>query len=430
MESSRSLHPGQPAPRSERLFGPRSVWVKSRRALRALLTRTIELESDSIPYQLRDVPLRKVLNWILVEAGITLRRKRPWGYPTHFQIEPTTYCNLRCPLCPVTEGMDRATGHMSPELFRRLIDETGEYALIALLWDWGEPFVHPQIYDLISYAKAKNVALVCSTNGHTFAKEESARRLVRSGLDTVIFAVDGVTQESYQQYRYPGNLEIVLQGIRNVVAQRKALQSETPLIVFRFIVMRQNELEIPELKHLAYDLGVDVLSLKSLNPYANDVYHENREERQDDYHAFLPEDPAYHRFRYVEEGGNLHRIRRTPPCKNLWNCPTIHFDGHVCPCTYDYNESHLHGDLSRQSFKDIWYGDSYTRMREQFLEDSEELAACRFYHERVAARFERPDSPGRVARLTKSEGDDGPRHQEATPLPVLPSGTGLNSSTT
>jgi len=420
METAKLVHSGPPVAEAMRTGRASGMLAKSRQALRALLTRSVEFESDSIPYRLHGVPLRKIINWIRVEAGITFGRQRPWGYPTHFQIEPTTHCNLRCPLCPVTEGMDRPSAHMDADLFRKLIDETGDYALIALLWDWGEPFVHPQIYEMISYAKRKNMALVCSTNGHTFAKETNARRLVESGLDTVIFAVDGITQESYQRYRYPGNLETVLRGIRNVVEQRKALRSKTPLIVFRFLVMRQNEHEIPDLKRLVCDLGVDVLSLKSLNPYANDVYHHNRQERQDDYHAFLPENPAYRRFRYVEHEGKLQRVRRTQPCKNLWNCPTVHFDGHVVPCTYDYNEAHMHGDLSQRSFKEIWYGDSYSRMRDQFVEDWEELPACRhcsyayeggscwnetivstFYHDRVAERFDRPESPGRVERLMK-----------------------------
>ena len=118
----------------------------------------------------------------------------------------------------------------------------------------------------------------------------------------------------------------------------------------------------------------------------------------------------------------LERIGRTPPCKSLWNAPTIHFDGHVVPCTYDYNDTHLHGDLRHQPFREIWHGASYARMRDQFLEDWRELPACRhcsfayeggscvdetivgtFYSERVAERFARPESPDRVAPLERDE---------------------------
>jgi hypothetical protein len=38
------------------------------RAVRSLATRNVVMECDRIPYHFRDVPLSKILNWILVEA--------------------------------------------------------------------------------------------------------------------------------------------------------------------------------------------------------------------------------------------------------------------------------------------------------------------------------------------------------------------------
>ena len=112
---------------------------KGLRALRALATRRVTIECDRMPFVFENVPLRKILNWILVEASILVKPEKPWGWPTHVQVEPTTACNLRCVLCPVTEGLDRPQKHMELRTFQKIIDELGQHLFIILLWDWGVP---------------------------------------------------------------------------------------------------------------------------------------------------------------------------------------------------------------------------------------------------------------------------------------------------
>jgi MoaA/NifB/PqqE/SkfB family radical SAM enzyme len=307
---------------------------------------------------------------------------------------------------------------MDLNLFKKIIDEIGDYVLLALMWDWGEPFINPSIYDMISYAKQKGIKVVSSTNGHAFAKKENAERLILSGIDTIIVAVDGITQETYERYRQSGNLEMALEGIRNLVTKKRALASATPLINFRFLVMKHNEHEIPKLIRLAKSLDVDVLSIKTLNPYSNDTYYENRAAKKEGYDAFIPKNVRHRRFKYVGEGRNSHRVRRNPPCKNLWNAPSIHWNGIVCPCTYDYNEMYVFGDLATDAFRRIWSGVPYRKMRRQFRTDWEKLQLCChcsyayeggscwsetiaevFFHPRVASLFSRPCDPDRVKPL-------------------------------
>ena len=96
---------------------------KSLQALRAIITKRVVIECDLIPYHYHDVPLKKLLNWIRTEAGIALSQREPWGWPTHLQIEPANLCNLKCALCPIAAGMHRTAGHMSLDMFRKVIDE-------------------------------------------------------------------------------------------------------------------------------------------------------------------------------------------------------------------------------------------------------------------------------------------------------------------
>lgn len=344
---------------------------RSGQAFKALFTRRLRIQSDRIPYEFDHLPLKKLLNAYRVESSLFFKPERPWGWPIHLQIEPTNRCNLRCALCPVTVGLNRPQGHMEFNTFKKLMDEIGDYIFIILLWDWGEPFLNPAIYEMIAYAKQKGCKLVSSTNGHLFVDGDQADRLIESGLDTIIFAMDGVTQETYEPYRQGGSLESVFQGIRTVVARKRTLRSKSPLVNLRFIVMKHNEHEIPYLKNLARSLGVDALTLKTLNPCNLESNPETRRNNE-----FLPRDYTYRRFKYDPTGLDVIRLQRNP-CKQLWNNPVIHWNGTVCSCTYDPQERYILGDLRKDSFKKIWSGGPYRRMRRQFRKNWNQLPLCK-----------------------------------------------------
>ena len=339
-------------------------------AVTALVTRTVVIQCDGIPYRFEKVPMKKLINWIRVEASLYVKPERPWGLPTHLQVEPTNCCNLKCALCAVTTGMKRPSGQMDPELFKRIIDETGDYLFLIILWNWGEPFVNPYIYEMIAYARERGIKIMSSSNGHLFAQTEHAKKVVESGLDTLIFAMDGITQESYERYRCGGRLETVLDGIRAVVAQKRALGSLTPLVNLRFIVMKDNEHEIPQVEDLARSLGVDVLTFKTLNPsfeYGVTLDQDNE---------FIPKDRRYRRYRYDERDHRRVRVKNNP-CKNLWNCAVIHWSGVICPCSFDPDERYKLGDLRTDTLRNNWSGEPYRRMRSRFRRNWEEISFCR-----------------------------------------------------
>ena len=341
---------------------------------RGLITRHVCVTSDTIPYLFEDVPRSKVLNAVLTEGSVYFKPLSPWGWPTHMQIEPSALCNLKCSLCPVSSGLKRPQGLMEFETFTKILDEVGDYIFTLLFWGWGEPFLNPRAFDMIAYARNKGVKVVSSTNGHLFARQEHADRLVRSGLDSIIFAIDGVTQPSYERFRHGGNLETVLQGIRTVADRKKALGSRTPLINFRFIVMAQNEAEIPLVKKLAPSVGADALTFKTLNPDNEDFYsHQSAEFTEGK--MLMPEELRYRRFR-AGPRGEPRVYRRRNPCKHLWNNPVIHWDGTVVSCSFDPCELYPLGNLRAGSFREIWQGEAYRNMRRQFRDNWRQMPRC------------------------------------------------------
>jgi MoaA/NifB/PqqE/SkfB family radical SAM enzyme len=332
-----------------------------RQAISALLTRRLKFDFDLIPIEFENLSFKKVINWLLTEGSVYFKPERPWGYPTLLQIEPTNRCNLRCVGCPVTIGLDRPLGGMAPQLFRSIIDEVREHLLMIVFWDWGEPFLNPQAYNMIRYAHDAGIKVVSSTNGIPFGRGEHARQVVESGLDVLVFSIDGTTQQSYESFRQLGDLDVALEGVRRVVAERKRQNSKTPIINLRFIVMKQNEHEVPYLKSLAQELGVDALTLRKYRDWFHD----------DDYQ---PSDDTYQlKGRTSPEAPK--RLRNNP-CKHLWNCPTIHWDGAVCSCFVDYKGEHPLGQLGKRPFMEIWRGEDYQRLRRKFRTDWQNHPLC------------------------------------------------------
>ena len=340
-------------------------------AVNALLRRKILIHCDRIPYEFQKVSYKKILNWILVESSIYFKPDKPWGWPTHLQIEPSAVCNLNCAFCPVTTGLKRPTGHMGPATFERIINEVGDYLLLILLWDWGEPFLNPSIYEMIAYAKTRKIKIVSSTNGHVFSRGNHAERLVQSGLDSIIFAVDGISQDTYKKYRRNGDLGKVTAGIKKVVAAKEAFGSETPLINLRFIPMRHNEHEIPKLKEFARSLGVNALSLKTLNPYEQGECHSTQASGKE----FVPQDSRYQRFRCDPVTGSRIRLEKNP-CKRLWNNPAIHWNGSVSSCTFDPHARFSLGNLNTRSFREIWWGSELGKLRSRFRKNYRDIPLC------------------------------------------------------
>lgn len=340
------------------------------KCLRALITRKIKFEVDLIPFEFEGLPLKKIINWILTEGSVLFKPARPWGFPTILQIEPTTHCNLRCRVCPVATGMDRPSGDMDWGLFKKAINELGDYLLLVLFWDWGEPFLNPNAYEMIRYARSRGIKVMSTTNGHVFASGDHARNVVKSGLDVLVFSVDGITQETYQRYRAAGRLESVFEGIKQVVAEKKFLKSKTPLVNFRFIVMKHGEQEIPQLRELARSLGVDALTLRKFYAIPN-----SQQEGGGQKNEFMPSQAKYQLPEHSQEDQRPMRIAKNP-CKNLWNCPTIHWEGTICSCFLDFNEERPLGILRRQSFKEIWYGQTFRNLRRNFRKYWRELPLC------------------------------------------------------
>src|SRR4030042_1647517 len=90
-------------------------------------------------------------------------------FPLMVVLSVTYVCNSRCPGCPYTNSTIRETykdaSFMPADLFKKIADECGKYGAYLRLSGGGEPLLHPQMVDLIEYAKSKGAKIGLITNG-------------------------------------------------------------------------------------------------------------------------------------------------------------------------------------------------------------------------------------------------------------------------
>lgn len=295
-----------------------------------------------------------------------LKKTIQWGYPMTISIEPTTACNLRCPECPSgLRAFSRPTGNLKKDFFTKMIDELHHHLVYLIFYFQGEPFINPDFLEMVKLANQKGIYTITSTNAH-FLNDENAKKTIESGLNRLIISVDGTTQEVYEQYRKEGKLENVLQGARNVVKWKKELKSNSPHIIFQFLVVKPNEHQIPELYRLANEIGVDEVKLKTAQIY--DYQNGN---------PLIPTLDKYSRYRKLSNGTYQIKNELLNHCWKLWHACVITWDGLVVPCCFDKDAEHRLGDIKNQTFSKIWYGEKYQNFRNMILKGRDQIDICK-----------------------------------------------------
>ena len=218
---------------------------------------------EKLPFEARDISWKKKFNFFIAGLNQIFLPDKPFGYPVIAQVEPANICNLNCTLCLTASiNHERKAALLSFDAFKKFIDEFGDYILIMIFWNWGEPFLNPAAIDMISYATSKGILIHTSTNGNIPFTREAAEKIVDSKLTSMIIALDGATQEVYSTYRLGGDIEKVKANIRLIQEVKKAKGSEFPRITVRFVAMHQNEEEMNAVEALAKELGADFFALK------------------------------------------------------------------------------------------------------------------------------------------------------------------------
>lgn len=278
-------------------------------------------------------------------------------FPKRLNIELTNFCNQACVMCPHPE-MERTKGMMSPELFRKIVDEASPYGTKVWLHYLGEPLLNPDALSMVEYAKGTRLSSVgFSTNGELLT-ETLSRRIIESGLDRLEISLDSLDDEEFKRIRksksrtYPQ----VSASIRMFLRMKKEMGRKNPVVSIQFVRLAG--------KGNGYFDRVRAEWEPYLNP--------------EDFIMCI--DPInWADQKVVVPTGSLGKSgdgtgagfvpveSSRPPCPWLWRNPVIHWNGDVVLCGCDYEGKTVMGNVGRNPLKEIWHSEGYGRVRKAHL---------------------------------------------------------------
>ena len=298
-------------------------------------------------------------------VSVLLKKPYPWAHPLALSVEPINVCNLKCPECPTGMGiLTRSKGMLTVNSFRHIIDGMHKSLWHLNMYFQGEPYMHPDFFELVKEAKKARLVVETSTNGQ-FLNYTQAVKTVQSGLDVLVVSLDGTTQEVYEKYRIGGDVQKVIEGVKNLVKAKKEARSHYPIIRLQFLAFSHNQHQIKDFELMARQLGVDMVEVKRAQ-----VYHANKKEH------LLPTIKNLSRYQKLSDGSVQLKGKLRNNCWKHWSSAVVTWKGDVVPCCFDKDATYVMGSLKTQKLSEIWSKPVFNQFRFMVLNQQKKIDIC------------------------------------------------------
>jgi pyruvate-formate lyase-activating enzyme len=151
-------------------------------------------------------------------------------------VEVSGFCNLRCPSCPNGNSAREeatATGYMSVELFAALLEkiqaESPGRETQLYLFNWGEPFLHPELPRLVEMARERGLPAHLSSN---LAAPKNLRDVIKARPGSLHISLSGYFPQTYGRTHAPGDVWLVKSNIYRLRSCLDSLGLDLPVSFF------------------------------------------------------------------------------------------------------------------------------------------------------------------------------------------------------
>jgi hypothetical protein len=289
----------------------------------------------------RDKIIRGLLSLPGTPLLFNIYYRRHFPFPAVIMIENTNCCNARCVMCP-RETLTRKSGFMPFELFEKIIREISgaKRQPVVHLHGFGEPLLDTSLPDRIRLAKALGIKQTYLVTNASLLCPETAKKIIRAGLDEMKISFYGTDQESYSATMRRLDFNVSLNNIREFVRIRKDLKKKTPKLILQYLPQEANGAKTEKFESLwrpVLDKNAgDCLNISSLDNFGGGR--------------------AYNRV-----GEKIVSV-----CFYPWAALSVLCDGRAVTCCMDYNGLQGVGDLNFQSVMEIWNGPVLSTIRKNF----------------------------------------------------------------
>lgn len=195
--------------------------------------------------------------YALIQKNFTAEKR-----PFKFFIELTYKCNLRCIHCYRGEGVNSSCASnvfLEKERVIHLIDEIEHIGAVEVIFTGGEPFLHPNILDILKYATSKNFLVTVLTNGNYLSNIEKVKELKECDIYDIRVSIYGCEENHDVMTTIKGSYKRSIQALRNL---NKTLGIGTAV----YVVTRLNYVDHEKVINFFMNEGINVSVNPSLTP--------------------------------------------------------------------------------------------------------------------------------------------------------------------
>lgn len=273
-------------------------------------------------------------------------------FPSQINVDATQFCNLACVHCPYSvfaKSNSFSGTHLDPNLNKKMVDEVAtdgfKYCKYIRYTSNGEPLLHPQIDEILSYACLNSNTKVTLTTNGTLLTEKRIDRLLNNGLHSIDISIDAFKDETYEKIRIKGNLKKTRSNVLNLINRIKNGSYDTKVVV-SFVRQELNFNEADDFEKFWKNEGVDYVIIRKLHSASGSK----------------------------EEIKNTIKINSKKtyrkPCLYPWERFLLNPLGEISYCPSDWYHKSVIGNIKVNSIKELWKGKTMSNLRKAHLENS------------------------------------------------------------
>lgn len=311
-----------------------------------------------------------------------LKQKRT--APLHVRIKPTNICNQNCWYClyandAVVKNRSVNRRESIPwKKMKEIVNDLSDIGTKAVTFSGGgEPLCYSHICETIELVQQKGIEYAVISNGQALNEKE---RDALSRARWVRISLDSVNEQMYSKLRGVNTFQTV---IRNIERFARKKDDECVLGV-NYVVTKDNSGDVYEICSLLSSIGVDNIKFSPLIIKGTvPQYHMDIKDKVEEQISRAQADFQNSRFKIIDKYTNDESLDLNfVKCEKCFISEVFTVIGADCKVYYchqrAYTSQGMLGDLTDQTFKELWYSDEIIKKSREMKPQDECNFRCAF----------------------------------------------------
>lgn len=299
----------------------------------------------------------------------------------HLSFVITNLCNLSCRYCYKEDNKEREILNKNSIFnFINLIEKNYPKSISSVQLIGGEPFLHPNILEILDFLIGKNYEVRISTNGTLDILRDARFKAYLDNENIELrISLDSHNENIHDNFRGKGSFKSVLSNI-------EYLKKYKCYISVKSVVTKNNILELENMIKFIKELGIDSFiasTLYNLGDTDNQFYSEN--------YVSLHELTSY-QYKLLDKDISYSKILFPNMLRNILEClfmenasmltkmnPVINYDGSIYPQDQLINNKFNLGNIKDISKSDLEsFRSRFTKIKDEYEINKESCLDCKF----------------------------------------------------